>query len=244
MELQANQRKAEYDVTEGPVVHQGEAGFAKNMMGPSTGTVTVRQGDTIKNGEQEYKNLISIGYEGSQADQSHWLQFINLTLTGIDIAGNMVYDSGSAPTTGGIIPLSDDPDNPKWSVDSASSSIPFFDEGFANQRIPGYSTRMFDRAGGDSARPLIRAFTETNTALITSGNLIATFSTFLIQNNRAVYNINWSSTTSYSYDERGLLIDGNDKVKLIVSGGHAVTSLPEGLKVVLTNKYPAYSIVE
>jgi hypothetical protein len=206
---------------DGEIAHHGHVG---------AGNVTARKNDVHPH-DKTLTHEYSLEYAGKDADQAHWLQFVNFTMYAEVPGQAKVYYTGSATTSSGIKPFSTDKVT-NWSVDSDSTSDPYYEAGFANVRTPKQGTKIFDRPGGASIEPLAVNLVATTAMKATKVTFIAVFDTYLVLDGKATYHVAWSATTVYDPVQKisGTIVYGTG------SSG-AVTALPENLKTVLDTKY-------
>jgi hypothetical protein len=208
----------------GPVTHTGTAG---------SGSVTVRENDESTPGGANDK--ISLEYKGKDADKAHWLQFVNFSMYADEPTGR-VYNTGNVPTSSGTKPYSTDKVT-NWSVDSASSSDPYYEAGFLNARDPGKGTKIWDKPGGASINGLAAQFQATKAPKATKVTFVASFDTYLVQNGTSDYHVTWSATTEYDVATKT-----SGSIAYHTGGGGAVAALPPGLKKVLDASYSGNKI--
>ena len=65
--------------------------------------------------------------------------------------------------------------------------------------------------------------------------------TYLIQGTRAVYNVQWTSTTTFTMDAAQTVTGGPRAYH--VGGSGRVDALPENLRKLIAKRYPAYAHV-
>lgn len=222
----------------GTAVHTGEVGApAAGMSGPAIGSVEVRTGDELEMPDKsKIANLISIEYAGAFPADSKWLQFVWFELTAATPKGTARV-AGSVPTTSGTKPFTTTPASPTWSVDSGSTTDPFYETaGVAIRSASG--TTIFDRPGGASATSLADAVFKSGVGA-TSVTFAAHFDTYLIQKGAAAYHVDWAGTTTFTPGKGG----GATTASLVgyaVGAGGAVSAVPANLKKVLDTSYPAF----
>jgi hypothetical protein len=141
----------------GTSAHSGLVGAPPaGAAGPPVGAVEVRTGEEVELAPgSRIPNLLAIEYSGALSANSRWLQFVWFELRATTPAGPAMV-SGSVPTSSGTKPFTTNPASPSWSVDSASTTDPFYEAGFVNIRNAG-STTIFDAPGGSSVAPLAGA---------------------------------------------------------------------------------------
>jgi hypothetical protein len=133
------------------------AGTEQHTERVGNGTVTLRSDVTgTVNGSP--MTLFSIGYQGTDAQDNHWLQFIHREILGIMPDGRAVAQSGSITTTGGTYQLTTGgtattngtPKKENYNTDTGPSD-PFYEAESASNRTAD-STTMFDMPGSAIAR--------------------------------------------------------------------------------------------
>jgi hypothetical protein len=145
--------------------HAGEV-FAGRHQQQRIGTVTVRIEDSAPGVDPGLGDLISLEYRGSNADATHWLQFVWSELEATTATGR-VRRPGILTVDGVDRPLTPDPSSPVWTVDTLRPRnvpagwrplFPWY-EGGARHGGPGASNqgysvlgpglrKIYDRPGG------------------------------------------------------------------------------------------------
>lgn len=226
--------------TRGTVAHSGTVGVAAGQQGPPVGSVEVRTGEEIELAPgSRIPNVIAIEYSGSLLADSKWLQFVWFEMLAITPSG-VVRASGTIPTSSGSKPFTTNPASPSWTVDSASTSNPFYEAAGVNIRN-GSSTTMFDAPGGSSAAPLAAAVyggAPTATSVI----FTAHFDTFLIQNNRAVYHVPYSASTSFA-PPAGAASPAASAIGYTVGAAGQLSGLTANLRTILLASYPTFTAI-
>ncbi|MEO8455407.1 MAG: DUF4157 domain-containing protein [Sphingomicrobium sp.] len=224
--------------TKGTVAHSGEVGRAPGATGVPTGTVEVRTGEEIElRGGGRIPNVIALAYSGSISANTRWLQFVWFELIATTPKGPASV-AGSIPTTSGTKPFTTDPSAPNWSIDTDSTTSPFYEAGGANLRTAS-STTMFDAPGGGSVSPL--ADTVFNAGVgATAVRFTAHFETYLIQSNRAAYVVRYQASTGLTRNAAGKTIVGAIGYSVGTSG--QVTSLPADRRTMLRTAFPTLAV--
>lgn len=210
---------------EGDLTHTGKVG---------SGTVNARENDYDPS--DKTNNNYSLSYEGADADDAHWLQFINLCMVATLPDGSLVYATGSVNATGGKMTYSNDK-NTYWFVDSASNSDPYYEAGGSNQRDPKKSTKIFDIPGGPSIEGVAEDFVATKAPKATSVKFIMSFDTYLVQKNVSTYHVTWKATTPYDPAKKK-----SSAIDYDTTGGGTVKALPKELKDALDKRYTGNKI--
>ncbi|HEY0006848.1 MAG TPA: DUF4157 domain-containing protein [Pyrinomonadaceae bacterium] len=226
-------------VTKGTVAHTGEVGAPPaGQAGAPVGKVEVRTGEELEQGGRKLPNRIALEYGGALADVSKWLQFVWFELVATTPKGDKRV-SGNVPTSSGNKPFTTDPRKPDWTVDSGSTTDPFYESAARNIRTSG-GTTIFDAPGGASATPFADdAYAANPTA--TAVTFIAHFDSYLIQKMVAAYHVAWTATTSFTRP------GGTTTASAIVYNVGAsgpVTALPANLKKILQTSYSSYPDVK
>jgi hypothetical protein len=209
----------------GDVTHEGKV---------SDGKVTARKDDLDPS--DGTNNNYSLEYAGKNADKAHWLQFLTLTLYA-DTPTGKVYETTKVSTTGGADKAYSTDKVTHWSVDSASTSDPYYEAAGSNVRDPKKSTKIFDMPGGSSIAGVAAQMVTTKAPKATKVTFIMGFDTYLVIDDKAAYHVTWSATTEYDPVKKttGSIIYGT-------GGGGAVAALPKNLKTALDAQYSGNKI--
>lgn len=222
----------------GTVAHTGEVGRAPKEVGVPTGTVEVRTGEEIEmKGGSRIPNLIAIEFTGTNnalAAASRWLQFVWFELVATTPKG-LARVAGSIPTTSGTKPFTTNPAAPNWSVDSASTSNPFYEAAGINLRSSS-ATTIFDAPGGGSVKPLADAVFGAGIGA-TSVVFTAHFEVYLIQSNNAAYVVGWQASTAFTRSGSKTSVGA---IGYTVAGSGQVKTLPTARRKLLHSAYPKY----
>ncbi len=185
------------------VVNQGtEAKKTDINCQGSQGNISIRTGVHYTEGAGErianYRNGVSLGYNGTQSANCRWLQFIYrqiLVTRRTDGGGETTRPkSGRVRTTGGSYQLTTNPTQPNYNVDSGSSTNPYYEARFSSIRT-GNSTTIYDRPGSG-----INSFAaaEKRDPKVTKIESIITFDTFLVCNNKICAKVSWTITYTWT----------------------------------------------
>ena len=222
------------------VKDKGKKNYDKKVAG---GHVTIRTGEQVDGFGKPLDNVFSLEYEGKDASNAQWLQFIWREVIGVDAGGKSAPVAGDISTSGGTYQLTDGgtkdkpgtPGKQNYNTDSADKSHPFYEAGFAGDRTAD-STAMFDQPYG--------ATDKANDAFANGAKSVvsrAHFSTFLIKNKKVQFkthvNINWT----FSKPEE---TKAPPKGKHTVSDSGATTSLPKTIAERFHEQYPAYKDIK
>lgn len=222
----------------GKVEHTGEIGRAPGETGAPFGSVEVRTGEEIElKGGGKIPNVIALAYSGLFSPDMHWLQFVWWELIAQTPKGPVAI-STTIPTTSGSKASTTDPKAPKLTVDSASTTDPFYEAAGANLRDKS-SITMFDRPGGASVKPLADAVFKATT-VATGVTFTQHFLTFLIQRDTAVYEVTYTASTAFTKDASGAAVGGT--IGYTVGGSNQVSGLSADLKKVLDAAYPKNTV--
>jgi hypothetical protein len=210
---------------EGKVTHQANVG---------SGQVTARENDFDPN--DKTNDNYSLEYAGKDADNAHWLQFVNFSMVAEVPGTGKVYNTDTIGTSSGKKPFSTDKVT-NWSVDSTSKSNPYYEAGFSNVRTPSKGTKVFDAPGGPSWASTFGEFVATKAAKATKVTFTAHFDTYLVVSGKATYHVTWSATTEYDPDKK-------TTAAIAYATGDAgdVKGLPKDLKTVLDTEYAGNKI--
>lgn len=184
-----------WEVTPGREVHRG--GVTTDGKG---GAVIVREGDRLRissppsnEPEIDYRDAISIRFEGPNADRSCWLQFLWAEVLIEDATGAVRRGTGKSPITSGRdeVELTTDPGSPKVVVDSGSTSSPCYER---------WEDATAERNGGRNAiwdRPSIRLLLSIVAGQASSTTRFVTailhFTSYLVTDGVVVYTVHWTA---------------------------------------------------
>jgi hypothetical protein len=210
---------------DGKITHQGNVG---------TGQVTARENDFDPSDKSN--DNYSLDYTGKDADDAHWLQFLNLSMVAEVPGSGKVFATGSVAATGGNMQYSDDKTF-HWSVDSGNAGNPYYEAAGSNVRTPSKSTKMFDEPGGPSIAGVAAQFVATKAAKATKVTFSFRFDTYLIVKGKATYHVEWSSSTDYDPAKKTTAA-----IVYATGNGGGVGGLPKNLKTVLDARYAGNKI--
>ncbi|NUO08936.1 MAG: hypothetical protein HUU08_09715 [Candidatus Brocadia sp.] len=163
-----------------------------------TGKVTVNDGVHFNEGEAEYINGVSIGYNGTKSNDCCWLQFVwdeILVYRSPEGVGPPapVRKEGTIRTTGGSYELTTDPKSPNYNVDSASDTNPCYDSRGSRIKTDD-SITMYDRP--DSIIKL--AEKEQKDPKVTRIESKAHFEAYLVCNKKICCKVSWVQTYTWT----------------------------------------------
>ncbi|HEX6730839.1 MAG TPA: hypothetical protein VF074_12530, partial [Pyrinomonadaceae bacterium] len=175
----------------------------------------------------------SVGYEGGQAPDSAWLQFIwaEIVATQLDGSDKYVADTGLATTQSATMDLTTDPSKPKYKVDSASADTPFYGESGGRHVRTSTGTTIADRPSEFSSI-IKREFNNGATKVVERDH----FDDFLIRTYKTVYHV--SIIVQWEYTSSTVV----NRTVQFQSGGK-VTALPEPIRNQLAKEYPRFSYI-
>lgn len=220
---------------QGKKEHSGKAG---------DGEVTVRTGLEVEAlGNPFGDNMFAIQYEGKDADQARWLQFIWREVIGLDDKGAASPITGSITTSGGTYQLTEGgtkdaagtPKKENYNTDSKDKSDPFYEAGFSADRTAD-STTMYDQPGS-AVDKAADAFASGAKTVVSRAH----FATFLVKQRKISYqthiNVQWSFAKSEDTKKP-------PKGKHTVSQSGEVLQLPEIIRQRFHEQFPAYKDVQ
>ncbi|MFL5740594.1 MAG: DUF4157 domain-containing protein [Flavisolibacter sp.] len=192
------------------------------------GTVTVRTGDQRPG--QSGDDLFTIGYIGGSSQDSRWLQFIwrEMIVTEADgsvKALNENYSNGKVTYN-----LTTDPDNPIYNTDTNSSTSPFYQDGFLNNRTAD-STTLIDEPGPIDTK-VQRHINAGATKVISRSH----FNTFLIRDYRPLFQV--SLTVEWTYTNSTI----PPRMQKLESA-KSVDHLPSDMRATLLKQFPSYNYI-
>jgi hypothetical protein len=210
--------------------------------GPGDGDVIdVRSGVETEadDGGERLPNQFSLEVEGPHAAQMHWLQFLWVELFATMPTRRLQLAGPFPSNTDRKLALTEKPGSPIWSLDSASSSSPYYEAGGAHIRTPTDLT-VLDWPGANAA-DLVVDWMKIRPAG-TPHTLVMHLNTYLIQGTRAVYSVQWTSTTTYTMDKNKVVSAVSPRAYQVVGSGR-VDALPANLRKLLAARYSAYAHV-
>ncbi len=191
------------------------------------GEVSVRTGVSY----DSYTGGFSVGYKGGLAPESRWLQFFweEALATQADksvkrIAGSYTYATGSAE-------LTTDPSAPKYKVDSASSTSPFYEAGFTHVRGAA-ATTIYDRPGAITSY-IHKAFDAGATKVVDR----LYFETFLVRDYKTIYRV--GVVVEWVYTSKTSVTRTTSS-----TGGGEVKALPAGMRKQLIKEFPKFDYIQ
>jgi hypothetical protein len=209
---------------DGKITHHASAG---------SGEVTARENDFDPSDKSN--DNFSLEYAGKDADKAHWLQFVKFAMYA-DTPTGTIYNPDTIPTSSGKKPFSTEKVT-NWSVDSASTSDPYYEAGFSNVRTPGKGTKIFDEPGGPSIAGIAGQFVTTKAPKAPKVTFVANFDTYLVVDGKAIYHVTWSATTEYDPGKKTTAA-----IVYATGGGGDVKGLPKDFKTVLDKQYAGNKI--
>jgi hypothetical protein len=182
-----------------------------------------------------FGNAISLAYKGPNCSRCKWLQFVWRTVQVTFKSGKQQYAPGKLPTKYGHLPLTTDPKNPDYGVDSIVKDSPYYGEQGTNSTIEDGSNTIFDQPG-DAFPPNYK-----EDPRITEMVSIAHFDAFLVCDGKICAKISWTVTYSWkpgpgggttsepSYDVSEPEVPGtlNDAEKAAFTAGYPTEALPK-----------------
>ena len=210
--------------------------------GPSDGDVIdVRSGVETESDDGSHRraNEFSLEVEGPDAPQMHWLQFVWLELFATMPTGRLQLAGPIPINVDENQVLTEKPNSPHWSLDSLSASSPYYEAGGHSISTPTDLT-MLDMPGMN-ATDAVGGWVKIRPAG-TPHTLVIHLDTYLIQGTRAVYNVQWTSTTTYTMDEHKVVSPVGPRTYHVVGSGR-VDAVPANLRRLLAAKYSAYAQV-
>jgi hypothetical protein len=220
---------------EGKKEHSGKTG---------DGEVTVRTGVELEAfGKPAGNNMFGLRYEGKDADQARWLQFIWREVIGLDDKGAASPVTGDITTTGGKYQLTEGgskdafgtPKKENYNTDSTDKSDPFYEAGGAAERT-AESTTMLDQPSA-AVNKVTDAFAGGAKSVVSRAH----FTTFLVKQRKISYqthiDVHWSFAKAEDTKKP-------PKGKHTVSQSGEALQLPEIIRQRFHEQFPAYKDVQ
>ncbi len=175
----------------------------------------------------------SISYQGGQASESRWLQFLwaEIVATQADGSEQFVNKTGLATSQTRTMDLTTDPAKPQYSVDSAVAGSPFYEAGGMNNRT-ATGTTIYDRPG-EFTSIIKKEFDKGATKVVERDH----FDTFLIRDYKTIYRVSvvveWVYTSKTSVTRTTKF-----------SSGDTVSSLPSAARERLIKDFPDFDYIQ
>ncbi len=180
----------------GVIVHQGFVGPDARPRGVVTVRVNAYETALLAGADR----AISLDYTGSDANNVHWLQFVNRSFYGFQPGSrNRIYNTGNITTFSGTYAYTR-PGSTTWHLDNLNSAAsPFVDvvAPHITVRTPNRSVVMVDQPGGSTAA-MRNTFSASQTPHLDRLVMRATFDAYAVLNNRVIYRIRWYATYRYN----------------------------------------------
>ena len=173
----------------------------------------------------------SISYEGGQAVESRWLQFIWSEVLATQADGSVkAVDEKGLPTSNGTMDLTTDTSAPKYKVDSGSPDSPFYEAGFRDNRT-ATGTTIYDRPQ-EFSDAILRQFDAGATKVIERDH----FDDFLVRDYKATYLVSlyveWEYTSKTASTKKTKFKTGNK-----------VSALDPAMREVLIKEFPKFDYI-
>jgi hypothetical protein len=153
------------------------------------GTVEAKTGGKAKFGTREETETYTLGYKGTDAEKTRWLQFIWREIEVTRPDGKTDKVDQEITTTGGTYRLTVDPTKPSYNTDTASTTDPFYEAGGVNNRTDD-STTMLDMPA--PALAIVKAQLAEPDAAKKPTKVVsrAHFTTYLVRDMEVLYKMN------------------------------------------------------
>ena len=208
-------------------------GTEKHTAKVGDGDVSVRTDVEYKTGSKTYPGGFSIGYTGGKADDTRWLQFLwsEIISTQPDKTEKRASATGLGVAGGRAMDLTTDPAAPKYHVDSASTTNPFYETRFTNIRTAS-GTTIYDRPS-EFSNVIIREFDAGATKVVEKDH----FDDFLIREHKTIYRV--SLVVTWEYTSKTAIARST-----AFQSGTAAAALPADIKKVLVRDYPKFDFIQ
>jgi hypothetical protein len=208
-------------------------GTEKHTAKVGDGDVSVRTDVESKTGSKTYPEGFSIGYTGRKAEDSRWLQFLwsEIISTQADKTEKRASATALGVAGGRSMDLTTDPTAPKYHVDSASTTNPFYENRFTNIRT-ATGTTIYDRPS-EFTNVIMKEFDAGATKVVEKDH----FDDFLIRENKTIYRV--SVVVTWEYTSKTAVARST-----AFQSGTAATALPADLKKVLVRDYPKFDFIQ
>jgi hypothetical protein len=203
------------------------------------GTVVVRVDASMKIGDRTYDEMFSISYQGKDADDAKWLQFIWREIVGIDEDGDADPLLESVTTTGGTYDLTDGgtwdsdgkPAQKNYNTDTASATNPFYEAGFVADRTAD-NTTIYDQPSPIKTK-VSKLFADGSKKAVSRAH----FHTFLIKGEDVKYKVD--TDVEWKFNKA----DDNPKRDQSATGGSA-NALPATIAKRFHAQFPTYKNIK
>src|SRR5687767_1879432 len=208
-------------------------GTEKHTAKVGDGEVSVRTDVEYKTGKRTLAGGFSIGYTGGKAEDSRWLQFLwsEIISTQADKTEKRVSATGLGVAGGRKMDLTTDPAAPKYHVDSASTTNPFYETRFTSIRT-AKGTTIYDRPA-EFANVIAKEFEAGATKVIEKDH----FEVFLIREYKTIYRV--SVDVTWEYTSKTAIARTT-----AFQSGTAASALPAEMKKVLVRDYPNFDFIQ
>lgn len=225
--------------TTNSTVTETTAGTTTHTEAVGSGTVTVRT-DIKGTFGGSADHLFAFSYKGTDSADNHWLQFIHREIVGIHADGSAHPQVGSITTSGGSYQLTPGgtattngvPGQANYNTDTASSTDPFYEAGFINNRTAD-STMMYDQPSAAVSR-VQAAFAAGATRVISRAH----FDTYLITVDHVVYHV--QLTMEYDFTSA----TANPAPVSTMGAAGAATALPATIAAKFHAQFPAFAFIK
>lgn len=216
--------------TEASVVTPGTKAHDVKVPG---GQITVETGVDIgrTSGAGTLTAGYTVDYQGGQSADSHWLQFIWSEVLATQADGSVkTVDEKGLGTSNGTMDLTTDPSTPKYKVDAASSTSPFYEAGFLDNRS-ATGTKIFDRPS-EFASTIKRQFDTGATKVVERDH----FDDFLIRDYKSIYHV--SLFVEWEYTSKTASTKSTQ-----FTSGRKVTAMDPAMREQLIKEFPKFDYI-
>jgi hypothetical protein len=196
------------------------------------GDVSVHTGANMTVGGTPMPDTFSVGYKGGLAPESGWIQFIWSEVVATQADGSELYVAASGlGTSNGTMDLTTDPSAPKYKVDTATTTSPFYESGGVSIRT-ATGTTIYDRPAAFSS-VINSQFDAGATKVVERDH----FDQFLIRDYKTIYHtsvvVQWVYTTKTTVAR-----------STTAGGGGKVDGMPSALREQLIKEFPSFDYIQ
>lgn len=228
----------------GSILKVTKPGTLESTTKVGEGSVEVHTGQALeREGANDGDNNFALTYQGKDADQVRFLQFIWREIVGIDDKGVSAPVKGSITTSGGTYDLTDNgtyakpgtPSKKNYNTDSPNAAEPFY-EGFGEADRTADAAKMIDLPGAATGQ--VKGAFRNGAQKVASR---AHFNTFLIKDRKVTFktaiDIAWDFPDAAS-------ADAPKPGHHTVSGSSAADALPATIAERFHEQYPAFKDIK
>jgi hypothetical protein len=196
------------------------------------GDVSVHTGANMTVGGTPMPDTFSVGYSGGLAADSGWIQFLWSEIIATQPDGSdLAVTATGLGTTNGTMDLTTDPSAPQVTVDTATTTSPFYESGGVSIRTPS-ATTMYDRP--EAFDSIVAAQFDAGATKVVERDH---FDEFLVRDYKTIYHtsvvVQWTYTTKTAVTR-----------KTTAGGGAKVDGMPSPYRGRLIKQFPSFDYIQ